>query len=140
MIILCQNVLFSKPFLLCNGCFVLSTKIKKESRTSYLCTFTVWFFYQWTKFRCHIIFPSEDIKQNVLSSSSLGCSWRHMTSQTLKFIFEQLLKKWLAGRKNRGKNTKILISREQKELLKHKIKIIFHRFWIAITWYKLRIL
>ena len=27
--------------------------------------------YQWTKFQCHIFFPSPDIKQNVLLSSYL---------------------------------------------------------------------
>ena len=27
--------------------------------------------YQWTKFQCHTLFLSQDIKQNVLSSSSL---------------------------------------------------------------------
>ena len=28
--------------------------------------------YKWTKFQCHIFFPSHDIKQNVLLSSYLG--------------------------------------------------------------------
>ena len=27
--------------------------------------------YQWTKFQCHILFPSEDIKKNVLLGSYL---------------------------------------------------------------------
>ena len=27
--------------------------------------------YQWTKFQCHTLFPSQDIKQNVLLSSYL---------------------------------------------------------------------
>ena len=27
--------------------------------------------YQWTKFQCHIFFPSQDIKQSVLLSSYL---------------------------------------------------------------------
>ena len=30
--------------------------------------------YQWTKFQCHTFFPSQDMKQNVFSSSYLD-SW-----------------------------------------------------------------
>ena len=85
LIILFQNILFSKKFLACNGCFELFTKMKKGSGTSFWCTFSAWFFhknvlylilYQWTKFKCHTFFPSQDIKQNVLSSSYLGSWWR----------------------------------------------------------------
>ena len=42
-----------------------------------------------------------------------------MTSQTLRFIFHQPLKQWLTGRKRgEGGKTKILISREQKDLFR----------------------
>ena len=80
MIILFQNIRFVKEFLACNGCFELFTKIKKGSGISFWCTFSVWLFhtnapylilYQLTKFQCHIYFPSQDIKQNVLLSSYL---------------------------------------------------------------------
>ena len=42
-----------------------------------------------------------------------------MTSQTLRFLLNQPLKQWLTGKK-RGEedNTKILISRERKELFR----------------------
>ena len=42
-----------------------------------------------------------------------------ITSQTLRFIFEQPLKQWLTWKK-RGEdgNIKILISREQKEIFR----------------------
>ena len=75
MIILFQNTSFLKQFLSCNGCFRLFSKIKKGSRASFWCTFSAWFFhknvpylilYQWTKFQCHTLFLSQDIKQNVL--------------------------------------------------------------------------
>ena len=33
--------------------------------------------YQWTKFPCHTLFLSQDIKQNVLLSSYLDSWWRH---------------------------------------------------------------
>ena len=34
-------------------------------------------FYQWTKFQCHTLFLSQDIKQNVLLSSYLDSWWHH---------------------------------------------------------------
>ena len=42
-----------------------------------------------------------------------------MTSYTLRFILDQALKQWLAGRK-RGEdgNTKIIISQERKEFFR----------------------
>ena len=89
MIILFQNILLLKEFLACTGCFGLFIKIKKGSRASFWCTFSVWFFcknvpylilyqlYQWTKFQCHTLFLSEDIKENLLLSSYLGNWWHH---------------------------------------------------------------
>ena len=38
--ILFRKTLFLKEFLVCNGCFGLFSKIKKESGTSFLCTFS----------------------------------------------------------------------------------------------------
>ena len=86
MIILFQNILLLKEFLACNGCFGLFTKIKKGSGTSFWCTFSAWFFhknvpylilYQWTKFQCHALFLSQDIKQNVLLNFYLDNWWHH---------------------------------------------------------------
>ena len=56
------------------------SKIKKGSGASFWCTFSVRFFcknvpylilYYWTKFQCHSLIFSQDIKQNVLLSSYL---------------------------------------------------------------------
>ena len=72
-----QNTLFLKEFLACNDCFWLFSKTKKGSGASFWCTFSACFFhknvpylilYQLTKFQCHTLFLSQDIKQNVLSS------------------------------------------------------------------------
>ena len=42
-----------------------------------------------------------------------------MTSQTLRFIFDQPLKQWLTGRKRgEDENTKICVSQERKELFR----------------------
>ena len=52
----------------------------KRSGASFWCKFYARFFlknvpyltlYQWTKFQCHTLFVSQDIKQNVLLSSYL---------------------------------------------------------------------
>ena len=46
-----------------------------------------------------------------------------MTSQTLRFIFDQPLKQWLAGRKGgEDGNTKVQISRERRELFRSNKK------------------
>ena len=118
-----QSILFSSEFLACNGCFGLSTKIKKGSGTRFRCTFSAWFFhkdvpysilYLWTKFQCHTFSPSEDIKHTVLLSSYLDKWWHY---KLLRFIFNHPLKQWPRGRKSgEDGNTKIRISREQKEL------------------------
>ena len=74
MIILSKCLIFLKKFA-CNGCFGLFSKIKKGSGASFWGLFSAWFFhknvpylvlYQWTKFQCHTLFLSQDIKQNVL--------------------------------------------------------------------------
>ena len=123
--ILFQNVLFLKEFLGCNGSFGLFSKIKKGSKASFWCTFTAWFFhenvpdlilYQWTKFHCHTLFLSHNIKQNVLLSFYLDSWWCH---KFLRFFLDQPLKQWLT-RKKRGEdeNTKISMSREWKKLFR----------------------
>ena len=77
LIILFTNIWFLKEFIACNGCFGLFSKIKKGSGAGFWCTFSTWFFhknvpylilYQWTKFQCHTLCLSQDIKQNVLLS------------------------------------------------------------------------
>ena len=74
MIILFQNILFSREFLAYNICFGLLTKIKKGSGTRSWCTSSAWFFhkdvpylilYLWTKFQCHTFFPSKKNQDNI---------------------------------------------------------------------------
>ena len=139
MIILFQNILFLKEFFACNGCFGLFTKIKKGSGTSFWCTFSAWIFhknvpylivYQWTKFECHIFFPSQDIKQNVLLTSYLNSWWRH------RFIFDQPPGQWRTrGKRGEDRNTKISISREQKELFRWNKK---HCSWFLKGYHLMR--
>ena len=61
--ILFQNTLLLKEFLVCNYCFGLFTKIIKRSGICFCCTFSAWFFYKnvlylilhlWAKFQCHL--------------------------------------------------------------------------------------
>ena len=122
--ILFQNILLLKEFLVCNGCFVLSIKIIKRPGTCFCCTFLAWFFYKnvlylilhlWAKFQCHTFLTSQDIKQCFIEFLFR----QFMTSWTLKFIFDHRLKQWPTGRK-RGKdsNTKMWISQERKKLFR----------------------
>ena len=145
MIIRFKSVLFLKDFLACNGCFGLFSKTKKGSGTSFWCTFSAWFFhksipylilYQWTKFHCHTLFFSQDIKGNVLLSSYLDSWWRQ------KFLEFSWIHLWSNGwwGKKRGK-TKIQKSeylKNEKSFL-NEIKNIFLSFWRAIIWWKIEI-
>ena len=141
MIIPFQNILFLKEFLACNGCFGLFTKIKKGSGTSFWCTFSVWFFhknvhylmlYQWPKFQCHTFFSSQDIKQIVLLSSYLN---------VIKFkIYLGSSSQAMADRKKKSgrwkyKNLNILRTKSFLD----EIKNIFHSFWRATIWWKIKI-
>ena len=86
MIVLCQNTIFQKEYLMCNGCFELFNKIRKGSGANFSSTFSARFFhknvpylilYQLTKFQCYTLFLSQYIKQNVLSSFCLSSWWHH---------------------------------------------------------------
>ena len=81
-IILYSNIWFVKELLACNRCFGSFTKIKDGFRTSFWRTFSVQFFpHKCFLFntlsmnKCHIFFPSQDIKQNVLLSFYLDNWW-----------------------------------------------------------------
>ena len=74
---LLSSIVFLKEFLRFNGCFWLFTNIEKTSGAIFWCRFPVLLLhiivlylmvYQWIKFRCHIFFSSQNIKQNWLSS------------------------------------------------------------------------
>ena len=101
-------------------------QIIKRSRTSFFCTFSAWFFYK-NVFLSDT--PSMDDKVSMsyffsLSRYQTKCVIEFlfrqlMTSWTLRFFFEHLLKQWPTGRK-RGKDrsTKNWISQERKELFR----------------------
>ena len=83
---LSKYLFLKKNFFCVMAVFVLFTKIKKWSGTSFSYTFSALFsyknvlyliLYQWTKFQCHTFFPSQDIKQNVLLSPYLDSWWCH---------------------------------------------------------------
>ena len=131
MIIVLQNFLFSKEFPACSVRFGLFSKIKKEPGANFWWTFSAWFFYenvpylilyQWTKFQCHNLFLSQDIKQNVsLSSYSDICD-------VIDFkIFLESTSKAKVDRERRGedRNTKIWISWERKELFRWNKRAFF---------------
>ena len=122
-----QNILFLKGFLVYNGRFGLFSKIKKGSGASFWCIFIEWFFhksvsylilYEWTKFQCHTLFVSQDIKQVVLLSS-------YLVDGVINFkIFLGSISKAMVDREKRGEdeNTKIQISQERKELFRSNKK------------------
>ena len=144
MIIIFQNVLFFKDFLACNGYFGLFRKIKKGSGASFWCTFSEWFFhknvpylvlYQWTKFQCHTLFLSQDVKQNVSLSSYLGSWWRH---KLWDFCWINLLSNgWQEKKEGKTKIQKFEYLENEKSFL-NKIKNIFRSFWRAIIWWKIK--
>ena len=139
MIIFFQNILFLKEFLTCTGCFGLFTKIKKGSKISLWSTFSAWLFhknilflilYQLTKFLCHTFFPSQDIKQNELSSY-LGNWWYHKLQNLSSVI--------LSGRQ--GKNERKTKIRKFECLQNEKsfldaVRSIFDKYLRAIIWWK----
>ena len=124
LIILFQNILFLKEFLAYNGCFGLFTKFKKRSGTSFWCTFPHDFpiknglyliLYYWTKFQCHTLFLSQDVKQNVSLSSYLDSddfiNFKIYLGSTSKAMSDR-------EKKIEDGNTKIWISQERKELFR----------------------
>ena len=102
-----------------------------------------------------MIFPYKCSLFNTISTSKVSMSYffsfpwyqtkcvikflfRQLMSQTIRFILDQPLKQWLTGRKSgEDGNTKIWISWERKEL-SDEIKYIFHIFWRAIIWLKIK--
>ena len=142
MIILFQNILFSKEFLVCSGCFELFTKIKKGSGTSFWCTFSAWFFhenvpllilYQLTMFQCHTFLPSQDIKRNKLLSYYLDNLWLRKLQYISSIILES---NDLLGRKVGKMKMQKIEYLENKKNFSDEIKSIFHNYLRAIIWWK----
>ena len=145
MIILFQNILFLIEFLACSGCFGLFTKIKKESGTSFCCTFSAWFFhknvlylilYQWAKLQYHTFFPSQDIKQIVWLSSYLDSWWCHKP-EDLSWI--NLQSNGWHGEKEGKMDIQKFEYLENKKGFLDEIKNIFLSFWRAIIWWRIKI-
>ena len=151
--ILFQNILLLKEFLVCNGCFGLFTKIIKRSGTCFCCTFSAWFFYKDVLYLC-----AAQIK-NIFIEKSSSCSiygqsfsvipffllkipnkhvieflYRQLiTSWTLRFIFDHpVLKQWPTGRKEGRTEIQKFEYLENEKSFADEIKIIFHSFWRAI--------
>ena len=144
MIIFFQSILFLKEFLACNGCFGLFTKIKNGSGTSFWCTFSAWFFHK--KGPCLILLSMDKVSMPylfLLKISNKMCYEvlrQFMTSETLRFILDQPLKQWLTEKIREEGNLKTWISREWKELFIWNKQNIFHIFWRAIIWWKIKVL
>ena len=128
MVILFQNALFLKDFIACNGCFL--------SGASIWCAFSALFFYknipylilyQWTKFQYHVLFLSQDIKQNVLLSSSLD-SWDFSGSTSTKEMADR-------GKKRVRRQYKKFEYLENERRFLDEIKNIFHSFWRATPFF-----
>ena len=137
MIILFQSILFLKESLACNGCFGLFTKIKERSCTSLWCTF----FCIILQYKCSLfntlsvdyvsmsyLFPSQDIKQNVLLSSCLESCWRHK-------LWDLSLINLKDGKTERQKFEYL----ENLKSFLDEIKSIFHSFGSAIIWWEIKI-
>ena len=117
---------------------------KKGSRTSFWCIFSAWSFhknvpylimYQWPKFQYHTFFPSRDTKQNVLLSSCLGSWWCHKI-QDLSWI-ELSSNGWQGEQEGKMEIQKFEYLEKEKSFL-DEIKNIFHSFWRAIVWWKIK--
>ena len=125
--ILFQNILLLKEFLVLNGCFGLFTKIIKRFGTCFCCTFSAWFFYRDVLYLILHLWARSYLYS--FSRYQTKCVTevlfrQMMTSETLRFIFSQPLKQWPADRK-RGKdrNTKNWISWEWRELCRWNLEI-----------------
>ena len=130
MVTLFQNILFLQEFRARNGCFEIFSKTKKGSGTSFWCTLSTWCFHESVPYTL----SKEKVSMSYLFSFSIyqtKCVTKFlfrqlMTSESLRFIFEQTLKQWLTGRKrDEEKNKKIWISRERKELFSLNKKTFF---------------
>ena len=142
---LMKTHLFLKEYLVFNGCFWLFSKIKKLSEASFWCTFSAWFFhknvpylilYQWTKFQCHTLFLSQDIKQNVLSSY-LDSWWCHKFYDVIHFSLINLKGNGWHGKKTGRQKYKDLNISRKKRTFRMKQKTFFS-FWKAFLWWKIK--
>ena len=143
MIILFQNILLLKEFLACNGCFRLFTKIKREPGISFWCTFYAWFFHKNVFFNT---LSTEKVSMSYLFSFpryQTKCVIKFlfsqlMMSQTIRFMLDQPVKQWLTGRKEGKTDIQKLEYLENEKSFLDEMKNIFHSFWRAIIWLKIK--
>ena len=131
-----QNILFLKQLLAWNSCFGLFSKIKKWSGASFWCLFFAWFIHKNVPYlilsmdkvsMSHIIFFSRYQTECVIKL----LFGQLMTTLTLRFFLDRLLKQRLTRKKTReGQNTKIWIYQKPKGLLRWNK----NSFWRAIIW------
>ena len=76
------------------------------------------------------LFPSQDIKQNVLLSSYLDNWWHHDLFSIILYSNGQQVEK-----EGRTEIQKIEYLKNKKSFL-DEMKSIFHSFWSAIIWWK----
>ena len=101
-------------------------QIIKRSRTSFFCTFSAWFFYK------NVFLSDTPSMDDKVSMSYLFALSRYqtkcvieflfrqlMTSWTLRFISDHLLKQWpTGGKRGKDRSKKNWISRERKEFFR----------------------
>ena len=141
MIIHFQNILVLKEFIACNGCFRSFTKIKKGSGTSFWCTFSKWFvhknvpyliLYRWIKFQCHTFFDSQDIKQKFIFRQMMTCKLEDLS--WIKLWGND----WQGEKEGKMEKQKFEYLKNKKSFL-DEIENMFHSFWRAIIWWKIKI-
>ena len=137
-------LIFKNNFLHAMAVLRYLPKVKKGSRTSFLSTFSAWFFhknvfylilYQWPNFHCHTFFLSQYMK-HVLLSSYLDSWWRH---KLYDLSWTNLLSNGWQGEKEGNTEIQKFEYLEDKKSFLDEMKKKFHSFWRAIIWLKVKI-
>ena len=140
--ILFQNILLLKEFLVCNGCFGLFTKIIKKSGTCFFGIFSAWFFY---KNVLYLIYTSSIDKVSksylffLFKISNKMCYWaliETINKINFKIYLYHPLKQWPIGRKKGRTEIQKFEYLENEKSFLDEIQSIFHSFWKAIIWWK----
>ena len=127
MIILFQNILFSKEFPACNGCFELFTKIKEKSGTSSWCIFSTWFFHKNVPYL--ILYLRTEVSMSYLSSFS--------RYQTKYVICSYLDNWWKIGPSPSKKNCVICFIENPLKMMKNIFYFILKALFILkqLCWF-----
>ena len=134
LIILFQNILLSKEFLVCIGCLKLFIKTKKGSGTCFWCAYSAYFFHKngpyvmldkMTKFQYQTYFPSQDVKQYMFLNSCIANWWCIIN---LRFIFDHPLEQWLTGGRGEERINFFWTTSQRKKLFRWNKKSFFKFF------------